>query len=186
MLCCRNQWGLLFSKDAVLSDLIAQVLVILTGYVIFDGLSCVLGGVVKGVGKQLHATPIIFFSYYAIGLPLAALFGFRMKMGVMGLCLGMLVGTAVHAVCFFVLVYCMDWNLEAHRAAARVGVTKEVGETMEGLIVDDQDKDEDDLHKEEQEVENAGLLAVEDVIDPTESLDRETEQTSHSSLPTRT
>ena len=160
--CCRHQWGLLFSKDAVLSDLIAQVLVVLTGYVIFDGLSCVLGGVVKGVGKQLAATPIIFFSYYAIGLPLAVLFGFRMKMGVMGLCLGMLVGTAVHALCFFILVFRMDWSLEAHKAAARVGVTKEDSGIMEGLIVSREDKDvHNTLQDEQQEV--AGLLVLEDV-----------------------
>ena len=58
----------------------------------------------------------------------------------------------------------MDWNLEAHKAAARVGVSKRVGETMEGLIVDQQGKDEDDLEEEEQEVENTGLLAVEGIV----------------------
>ena len=144
MLChCRHQWGLLFSKDAILSDLIAQVLIILSGYVIFDGLSCVLGGVVKGVGKQLVATPIIFFSYYVVGLPLAALFAFKLKMGVRGLCLGMLVGTAVHAICFFILVWLVDWNLEAHKAAARVGATKEGDDVMESLVVSGQNGDED-------------------------------------------
>lgn len=166
---CRHQWGLLFSNDAKLSDLIAQVLVILTGYVIFDGVSAVLGGVVKGVGKQLLATPIVLFSYYVVGLPLAALFGFKLKWGVRGLCFGMLLGTAVHAVCFFILVWRMDWNLEAHKAAARVGVTKRVGETLQGLIVDQQGKDENEVEEEEQEVENTGQLALEHVIDPYES-----------------
>ncbi|KAL3160354.1 hypothetical protein ABBQ32_010688 [Trebouxia sp. C0010 RCD-2024] len=165
----RHQWGLLFSNDAKLSDLIAQVLVILTGYVIFDGVSAVLGGVVKGVGKQLLATPIVLFSYYVVGLPLAALFGFKLKWGVRGLCFGMLLGTAVHAVCFFILVWRMDWNLEAHKAAARVGVTKRVGETLQGLIVDQQGKDENEVEEEEQEVENTGQLALEHVIDPYES-----------------
>lgn len=144
MLChCRHQWGLLFSKDPILSDLIAQVLIILSGYVIFDGLSCVLGGVVKGVGKQLVATPIIFFSYYVVGLPLAALFAFKLKMGVRGLCLGMLVGTAVHAICFFILVWLVDWNLEAHKAAARVGATKAGDDVLESLVVSGQNGDED-------------------------------------------
>lgn len=134
---------MLFSKDPILSDLIAQVLIILSGYVIFDGLSCVLGGVVKGVGKQLVATPIIFFSYYVVGLPLAALFAFKLKMGVRGLCLGMLVGTAVHAICFFILVWLVDWNLEAHKAAARVGATKAGDDVLESLVVSGQNGDED-------------------------------------------
>ena len=159
------------------------MLVVLSGYVIFDGSSALLGGVVKGVGKQLIATPIVFFSYYAVGLPLAALFAFKLKWGVMGLCLGMLVGTAVHAVCLFVLVWYMDWTLEAHKAAARVGVSKRVGETMEGLIIDQQDKDEDDLQEEEQEAENTGLLTLEDVMKPEESQSKETENVSSSSPP---
>ena len=161
----RHQWGLLFSRDVRLSNLIAQVLVILTGYVIFDGVAAVLGGVVKGVGKQLLATPIVFFSYYVVGLPLAALFTFKLNWGVMGLCFGMLLGTAVNAICYLFLVWCMDWDQEADKAAARVGVSKRVGETMEGLIVDQQGKDEDDLEEEEREAENTGLLAMEDVID---------------------
>lgn len=164
-----------------MSNLIAQVLVVLTGYVIFDGVSAVLGGVVKGVGKQLLATPIVLFSYYVVGLPLAALFAFKLNWGVMGLCLGMLLGTTVNAICYFCLVWCMDWDLEADKAAARVGVSKRVGETMEGLIVDEQGKHEDDLEQEEREVENTGLLALEDVIDPEECQCSDTEHIAGSS-----
>ena len=91
---------MLFSRDAKLSNLIAQVLLVLTGYVIFDGLSAVLGGVVKGVGKQLLATPIVFFSYYVIGLPWQPCLHSSSSGGVMGLCFGMLLGTAAHAICF--------------------------------------------------------------------------------------
>ena len=178
---CRHQWGLLFSSDAKLSNLIAQVLLVLTGYVIFDGVSAVLGGVVKGVGKQLLATPIVFFSYYVVGLPLAALFAFKFNWGVMGLCFGMLLGTAVNAICYFFLVWCMDWDLEADKAAARVGVSKRVGETMEGLLVD-QGKDEDDLEEEEREVGNTGLLAMEDILNPEKSQTHETEQIAGSSV----
>ena len=172
---------MLFSSDARLSNLIAQVLLVLTGYVIFDGVSAVLGGVVKGVGKQLLATPIVFFSYYVVGLPLAALFAFKLNWGVIGLCFGMLMGTAVNAICYFFLVWCMDWDLEADKAAARVGVSKRVGETMEGLIVD-QRKCEDDLEEEEQEVENTGLLAMEDIFNPEESQSQDTEHIAGSSV----
>lgn len=155
--CCRHQWGLLFSNDDQLSQLIAQILVILSGYVIVDGLSVTLGGVVKGVGKQWLATPFVFFSYYAVGLPLAALFGFHFKWGVRGLCLGMLVGTAVHASCFFLLVRRLDWGSEAQKAAARVGNSKGTSETTESLIVDDQDKDEGDCEEDEEADVNTGM-----------------------------
>lgn len=136
----RHQWGVLFSNDGQLSALIAQILVILSVYVIADGLSNVLGGVVKGVGKQLLATPFVFFSYYAVGLPLAALFGFHLKCGVKGLCVGMLLGTVVHSACFFFLVWRMDWTLEAEEAAARVGLSKTDNDTEEPLLRDSTDK----------------------------------------------
>jgi len=164
-LCCRHQWGLLFSNDAQLSHLIAEILVILSGYVIVDGLSVVLGGVVKGVGKQALATPFVFFSYYAVGLPLAALFGFHLKWGVKGLCLGMLLGTAVHATCFFFLVWRLDWSLEAQKAAARVGISKRAGETMEHLISHDQDKEQGGFEEDERMVESTGRLVSEDLTE---------------------
>ncbi|KAA6421094.1 MAG: hypothetical protein FRX49_09004 [Trebouxia sp. A1-2] len=177
----RHQWGLLFSNDAQLSHLIAEILVILSGYVIVDGLSVVLGGVVKGVGKQAVATPFVFFSYYAVGLPLAALFGFQLKGGVKGLCLGMLLGTAVHATCFFFLVWRLDWSLEAQKAADRVGISKRAGETMEHLIAHDEDKEQGDLYEDERMVESTGELMSEDLTEAVGSQHQDVEKASHNS-----
>ena len=55
----------------------------------------------------------------------------------------MVVGTAVHAICFSVLVWFVDWNLEAHKAAARVGATKGSDDSLETLLVNGQDGNED-------------------------------------------
>ena len=95
-------------------------------YIVLDGLSVVLGGVIRGAGKQLLASPCVIVSYYALGLPAAAYFAFNWGLGVRGLCLGTLLGTAVHAGSFYFLVWKLDWNLEAHRAAARVKGSKSV------------------------------------------------------------
>lgn len=135
---------MVFSNDDQLSALIAQILVILSVYVIADGLSNVLGGVVKGVGKQLVAFPFVFFSYYAVGLPLTAFFGFYLKWGVKGLCLGTLIGTVSHAACFFFLVWRLDWPVEAQRAAARVGVSKPIEDMEEPLLVSGANKHQDE------------------------------------------
>lgn len=122
--CCRNQWGALFSNDPELAALIAQTLTVLAFYIVLDGLSVVLGGVIRGAGKQLLASPCVIVSYYALGLPAAAFFAFKCGLGVRGLCLGTLLGTAVHASSFYFLVWRLDWNMEAHRAAARVKGSK--------------------------------------------------------------
>lgn len=86
----------------------------------------VLGGVIRGAGKQLLASPCVIVSYYALGLPAAAYFAFNLGLGVRGLCLGTLLGTAAHAGSFYFLVWKLDWNLEAHRAAARVKGAKAI------------------------------------------------------------
>lgn len=123
---CRKQWGALFSSDPQLAALIAQTLTVLAFYIVLDGLSVVLGGVIRGAGKQLLASPCVILSYYALGLPAAAYFAFKCGLGVRGLCLGTLLGTAAHAGSFYFLVWKLDWNLEAHRAAARVKGGKSV------------------------------------------------------------
>ena len=46
---------------------------------------------------------------------------------------------------------------------------------MEGLIVDQQGQDDDELGQEEQKVENTGMLAMEEVIEPEESQCQQTE-----------
>lgn len=123
-LCCRKQWGGLFSNDPNLAALIAQTLTVLAFYIVLDGLSVVLGGVIRGAGKQLMGAPCVIVSYYALGLPAVAFFAFKCGLGVRGLCLGTLLGTAVHAGSFWFLVWRLDWNMEAHRAAARVKGSK--------------------------------------------------------------
>ena len=116
----------MFSTDPELAALIAQTLTVLAFYIPLDGLSVVLGGVIRGAGKQLLASPCVIVSYYALGLPAAAYLAFNLGLGVRGLCLGTLLGTFAHAGSFYFLVWKLDWNLEAHRAAARVKGSKAI------------------------------------------------------------
>ncbi len=173
---CRKQWGALFSTDPELAALIAQTLTVLAFYIPLDGFSVVLGGVIRGAGKQLLAAPCVIISYYALGLPAAAYFAFNLGLGVRGLCLGTLLGTAAHAGSFYFLVWKLDWNLEAHRAAARLKGQKAVA--LQTILTPSSDYDDSRQDvtgingekpvlgssyvleaEEEEEDEKAGLLA---------------------------
>ena len=116
----------MFSDDPRVAALIAHNLVVLAFYIACDGLSSLLGGVISGAGKQLSASPCVLVSYYVIGLPGAALFAFTLGWGYLGLCMGTLLGTAAHAACFYYIVWRLDWDQEARKAAARVNVTKAI------------------------------------------------------------
>ena len=115
---------MLFTSDAQLIAKVGQLLVVLAFYIAFDGLSVVLGGAVRGAGKQGVAAPITLASYYLFGLPCAAVFAFVFGWGATGLCLGLLLGSAVMDSGFYVLMWRTDWGLEADRAAERAGVTR--------------------------------------------------------------
>ncbi|DBB01484.1 TPA: hypothetical protein ACH3X1_000139 [Trebouxia sp. C0004] len=123
----RHQWGSLFTSDPHLISVIGSVLVVLAFFVIFDGLSVALGGVVRGTGKQAVAAPCTVASYYLLGLPAAVALAFSLKLGVQGLCLGMLLGAAATDASFYLLMWRTDWRLEADKAAERVGVKTESG-----------------------------------------------------------
>ena len=78
---CRHQWGALFTSDPQLITVIGYALTVLAFFVIFDGLSVALGGVVRGTGKQALAAPCTVASYYLLGLPAGAVLAFRLKLG---------------------------------------------------------------------------------------------------------
>lgn len=100
-----------------------QLLVVLAFYVASDGLSVVLGGAVRGAGKQEGAAPITLASYYLLGLPCAAVLAFVLGLGANGLCLGLLLGSVAMDTGFFFLMWRTDWAEEADRAAERAGIT---------------------------------------------------------------
>ena len=59
-----------------------KVLLVMAFYIALDGLQGVLGGVLRGSGRQLVTTPVMFVSYYIIALPFAYLLGFTLNLGV--------------------------------------------------------------------------------------------------------
>lgn len=115
---------MIFTSDEELITRVGQLLVVLAFYVMFDGLSVVLGGAVRGAGKQGVAAPITLTSYYLLGLPCAALFAFVFGWGATGLCLGLLLGSAAMDSGFYYLMWRTDWGIEADKAAERAGITK--------------------------------------------------------------
>ena len=63
-------------------EVTGKVLIVMAGYIAMDGLQSVLGGIIRGTGRQAVAVPIIFTCYYLIGLPTSLLLAFKFKLGV--------------------------------------------------------------------------------------------------------
>ena len=73
---------MIFTRDPAVAEVTGKVLLVMAFYIALDGLQGVLGGVLRGSGRQLITTPVMFVSYYIIALPAAYLLGFTCGMGV--------------------------------------------------------------------------------------------------------
>ncbi|KAG2810751.1 hypothetical protein PC112_g15920 [Phytophthora cactorum] len=78
----------LFLTERESIDRSASLLAIWAPFEILDGQNTVLQGVYRGLGKQKVAATVSAVAFYACGIPAAALFGFRLALGVEGTCTG--------------------------------------------------------------------------------------------------
>lgn len=60
----------------------------LSAYLILDSIHGVNTGIVRALGKQFRASVATLICYYAFGMPMAILLGFKLDMGVKGFWLG--------------------------------------------------------------------------------------------------
>jgi len=126
----KDTLGLMFTGDVQVAHLVSKLVPLMCGYVVADGVQTALSGCIKGMGRQKLGGPIVLFSYYAVGIPLAAYLGmgnlrggkpkWGPGWGVAGLCVGTLVATIVHMLCFTVVVYALtNWEEQVSIAQAR-------------------------------------------------------------------
>ena len=57
-----------------------------------DTLQVVMGGVLRGSGRQYIGAIVNFIAYYIIGIPLAVVLGFKTTLGIIGIWIGMAIG----------------------------------------------------------------------------------------------
>ncbi|KAL3833344.1 hypothetical protein ACJIZ3_008080 [Penstemon smallii] len=130
-----DTWAGAFTEDKAILGLSATLMPVV-------GL-CELGncpqtagcGVLRGSARPSLGVHINLGSFYGVGLPLAVFLGFGLKLGLLGLWLGLLVAQVVCAILMFWAFRRTDWVDEAKRARELIGVEMEdEGELNEGLI----------------------------------------------------
>ncbi|XP_039804453.1 protein DETOXIFICATION 16-like isoform X2 [Panicum virgatum] len=116
----RNIWGYLYSNEKEVVKYVSMMMPILATSDFMDGIQCTLSGAARGCGWQKVCSLINLFAYYAIGLPSAVTFAFVLKIGGMGLWLGIICAMAVQIFALIVLILRTSWDEEAEKAQARV------------------------------------------------------------------
>ncbi len=86
-------WGRVFTDDSAVIALVSTLMPVLGLYVVLDGLQASLTGIIKGMGKQRIAGPVVFCAYYVVGIPISAYLALGSpRWGIYGLCVGTLAG----------------------------------------------------------------------------------------------
>ncbi|KAL7228484.1 hypothetical protein ACSBR2_007243 [Camellia fascicularis] len=121
----KDLWGKLYTDDPCILALTSIALPILGFCELGNSPQTAACGILIGSARPKMSCYINFVSFYLIGLPVAALLGFKFKMGFVGLWFGL---AAAQASCLCMMVYTLvhtDWKHQATRA-------KELTQATEG------------------------------------------------------
>lgn len=105
------------SSDPELLRLLHWLLLLVAAVNLFDGVQTIMTGVIQGCGKQRYGLYINLAVFYCVAVPLALYLGFVRHMGVVGMWLGMLAGPVMQTLAYGTVLYRIDWEREAQRAA---------------------------------------------------------------------
>ena len=98
----RLQLPRLYTDQAALIALAAQILPLAGAFQLSDGTQVVAGGVLRGMGRPHAAAVVNLLGYYAFGLPLSYVLAFRGELGLRGIWVGLTLGLlAVSAALLF-------------------------------------------------------------------------------------
>ncbi|KAF0932469.1 hypothetical protein E2562_010370 [Oryza meyeriana var. granulata] len=101
----RDDFCIIFTSDVKLRQAVAKIAGLL-------GLTMLLNSVAVGGGWQGLVAYINVGCYYAFGLPLGYILGYKFDYGVGGIWAGMLCGIALRTLVLLYVVWKTDWKAE--------------------------------------------------------------------------
>ncbi|GIL44098.1 hypothetical protein Vafri_1641 [Volvox africanus] len=113
----RHLVARVFTGDKEVVYNVGRIMPAVAASAVGDGLVAVLGGVLRGCGRQTWGAVLNLVGYWLVGCPLAVLLGFREHLDVLGFWCGLAAATSLQAVILVVVVYRLNWDLEVVRAA---------------------------------------------------------------------
>ena len=108
----------IFTADPEDIFYIHEVLDLIAAYLMLDAIHGVNTGIVRALGKQFAASMTTLVIYYAIGLPLALVLGFKLEMGLRGFWLGFTVALIFQNAIVTLIICRADWAVNEKREKA--------------------------------------------------------------------
>lgn len=120
LLIFTRQWGLLFTNNIAVLQLLDTLVWLMLIYSSLDAVQAYNNGVLASCGQQHISGKWAIRAYLGVSFPLAFLFAFAFHWGVPGLCAGHCIGKLCHVLPCIFAVWRIDWDLESKRAIERV------------------------------------------------------------------
>jgi len=117
----RERWGRVFTSDGEVLQLSMAVLPIIGVCELANCPQTTSCGILRGSARPGVGAVINFCSFYLVGAPVAIVLAFVWKLGMVGLCYGLLAAQIACVVSIFVVVYKTDWERESSKARSLVG-----------------------------------------------------------------
>ncbi|KAJ3100707.1 hypothetical protein HDU97_001994 [Phlyctochytrium planicorne] len=116
LLIVKDKWGFLWTEDAEVVRVVAQVLPLAAIFQLSDATGAISGGVLRGIGRQDIGAYLNIFGYYVVGLPFGFYACFYLNLGLFGLWLGLTIGLIFVSIVQVIIIFRTDWREEAKRA----------------------------------------------------------------------
>lgn len=97
----NNIMPFIYTEDAAVIPIAAQLLIIAGFFQLFDGTQVVGLGVLRGIGDVNIPTFITFLAYWVVGIPIGYILGFKFDLGVNGIWYGLTLGLLTASILLF-------------------------------------------------------------------------------------
>ncbi|XP_074528482.1 multidrug and toxin extrusion protein 1-like [Halichoeres trimaculatus] len=114
--------GYIFTTEKDIIQRVADIMKMYCFVHVAEAFAGVTGGIVRGTGKQMVGAVCNFVGFYIIGLPIGASLMFPIKMGILGLWLGLFISVVAQSLFFTVFLCKLDWKKATEQALVRAGV----------------------------------------------------------------
>lgn len=120
ILATRNYFAVIFTSSKDMQQAVAKLAYLLGITMVLNSVQPVISGVAIGGGWQALVAYINLGSYYVFGLPFGYVLGYVANLGVKGLWLGMIAGTALQTLILLCVLYKTNWSNEAELTLDRM------------------------------------------------------------------
>nr|POE79650.1 ethionine resistance-conferring protein 1 [Quercus suber] len=109
----------LFTSDAEVIRIVSDILPLCAAFQLFDALTALCNGTLRGLGRQHFGGYVQLFCYYVVAMPISFGTAFGLHMGLWGLWTGVALALGLVALIEFVYLYRTDWQRSVDEARAR-------------------------------------------------------------------